>query len=478
MDQAAPAAAADVRPPGELLRIAHEYEATGRYAEAEHLLHAVLRITPQDPDALHLMGLLAYRRNRLTEAARLIEQAIARNGRAALYFRNLCTIYEEAGRYEEAVRAGQRATGLDPYDPHAHHNLSVAHYRSLQLEESVACARRAIGLAPGLAAPHLGLAEALLLGGNLEAGWAEYEWRFRVPASGATLPQIDRPHWDGAAIGSGTLLLIADQGFGDVLQFCRYIPWAIGRCPDAALACGPEMAALMRHCFPGLSVFHRWDQCPDIVAYCPLSGLPRLHGTRLDTIPGDVPYLAAPPDRLRHWQRRLDGLLPPGLLRVGIAWNGRPRPPNRSAHLRDFAPLAALDGIALVSVQTGPAQEQLGSYYGRAPLLGLGHEIGDFADTAAILSQLDLVISVDTAVAHLAGALGRPAWVMLPRAPDWRWLLGREDSPWYPTMRLFRQQTPRDWRPVMHAMAERLPQMVLAHGMPNRAAATPCSGPV
>jgi tetratricopeptide (TPR) repeat protein len=461
MDQLVQTASADVRLPSDIaLRIAQQYEAAGSCEQAETLLRAVLQAMPRNAEALHLMGLVAYRQNRLAEAVCLIEQAIGQDAGVALYFRNLCTAYEEAGRYEEAVRAGLRAIQIDPYDPHAFHNLSVARYRSLQLEESAACARRAIALAPDLAAPHLGLAEALLLGGQMEAGWEEYEWRFRVPGSDRVLPAIDRPHWDGAPTADATLLLIADQGFGDVLQFCRYIPWALQRCPSAALACGPEMRVLMQQRFPQLRIFDRWDQCPDVAAYCPLSGLPRLHGTRLETIPADIPYLDQPPDRVLEWTRRLDGLLPRDFFRIGIAWSGRPRPPNRSAHLADFAPLSALDNVALVSLQMGPAQEQISGYYGRAPLIGLGHEIRDFADSAAIIGQLDLVISVDTAVAHLAGALGRPAWVMLPRAPDWRWLLGREDSPWYPTLRLFRASAPREWRPVLHRMAAQLQEML------------------
>lgn len=451
----------DVRLPADhVLRIAHEYEAAGRYVDAEALLRPVLQAAPDNPDALHLMGLVAYRQERKQDGVLLIEQAVARDKGNPLYFRNLCTIYEELGRHDDAIRAGQRAITLDPYDAQAWHNLSVTHYRLLHLEDSVGCAKRAIALAPDLAAPHLGLAEALLLRGDLQAGWDEYEWRFRVPGASEIIPRTDRPQWDGTPLPDATLLLIADQGFGDVLQFCRYIPWAAQLCPNVALACGPELRTLMRHNFPMLRVFDRWDQCPDFAAYCPLSGLPRLHGTRLDSIPAAVPYLRADRGLAAAWKARLDGLVPPDYFRVGIVWSGRPKPPNRSVSLAALAPLAALDNVALISLQLGSAQNEIGTYYGHAPLIALGHEISDFMDSAALVAGLDLVVSVDTAAAHLAGALGKPVHVMLPFSPDWRWLLGRDDSPWYPTACLFRQDVPRQWGPVLLRVADQIAQLV------------------
>jgi hypothetical protein len=211
---------------------------------------------------------------------------------------------------------------------------------------------------------------------------------------------------------------------------------------------------------PGIGlVFDRWEDKPDFAAYCPLSGLPRLAGTLLDTIPAVIPYLRADAGKAAVWAERLQILLPKGWRRIGIVWAGRPNHPNddtRSIPLAALAPLAEIPGTAFVSLQKGPGQAQIGTYWGRAPLINLGPEITDFGDTMAILDSLDLVVTVDTAIAHLAGAMGKPVWIMLPFAPDWRWLLDRDDSPWYPTARLFRQPAPRRWAPVVASIADEI----------------------
>ncbi len=439
-----------------VLRIAGEYEQAARYDEAEELLRAALGAAPLLPSVLHRLGLIAFRKGRLAEAAQFIEQAIAQDANLANAMRDLCVTYERLGRTDEAIRAGKRAVEQAPYDPHAYHNLTVAYRQALRLDESIACARRALALDPALPSPHVALAEALLLRGDLQAGWDEYEWRFQVPGVDSLMPPTERPHWDGSPMPSATLLLIADQGFGDVIQFARYLPWVARRCSQVLLACSVEVQPLLRHAYPWLHLFSRWEACPEFAAFCPLSGLPRLCGTRLDTIPADIPYLQAESGRTAAWAKRLHQLLPPGYRRVGVIWSGRPHPPHRSIQLEALAPIAALDGIALVSMQMGHAQDEVGRYRGRAPLASVGREIRDFMDTAAIIATLDLVVTIDTAVAHLAGAMGKPVWTMLPYSPDWRWLLGREDSPWYPTARLFRQPSPGQWGPVIARVAEEL----------------------
>jgi len=273
------------------------------------------------------------------------------------------------------------------------------------------------------------------------------------------MPPTDRPQWDGTPLSDRALLLIADQGFGDVIQFARYIPWAAQRCPDIVLACSAEVRDLLRQIAPAARQFIQWQDAPDYAAFCALSGLPRLAGTRVDNMPAPVPYLRADPERTARWAERLDGLVPRGFRRVGVIWAGRPshnNDRNRSALLADFLPLANVSGVALLALQKGPRTDQAGAYYGRAPLINIGAEIDDYADTMAILDNLDLLVTVDTSVAHLAGAMGRPVWIMLPRAPDWRWLLDRDDTPWYPTARLFRQKNARRWDDVVHAIAAEL----------------------
>ncbi len=436
-----------------ILKIAAEYEQAGRYDDAAELLRVILDAAPDQPDALHLMGVLAFRMNDLPTAIRLLEQAIAHHAGSALFWRDLSTLYERIGRFEEAVTAGQRATELDPGDPYAHHSLGAAYYRLLRIDEAAACARRALMLDPMLPAAHFALAEALLVQGEFAPGWEEYEWRFQMPDAAPLLPKTDRPHWDGAPIADGRLLLIADQGFGDVIQFSRYIPWARERCPDLMLACGDELFSLLKHNFPWLPLTRRLEPIEPFSAFCPLSGLPRLHGTTLGTLRAKPPLIHAAPDRVAAWKWRLDVLSPGPKRRIGIVWAGRANPPHRSMSLRTLAPIAALEDVALIALQKGAARDEVAGYHGRAPLINLGPEIADFCDTAAVIESLDLVVTIDTAVAHLAASMGKPVWIMLPYSSDWRWLQGRSDSPWYPTARLFRQEAIGQWEAVAARVA-------------------------
>ncbi|MCW3474803.1 tetratricopeptide repeat-containing glycosyltransferase family protein [Limobrevibacterium gyesilva] len=460
-------------PFGELFALAVAAEQAGRLDEADRLLGHILAVAPNEPETLHLAGVVAFRLGRHADALALMERAIVHGGNTALYLRNICELYRTLGRPDDALAAALQATAMAPHDPVCLHNLAVIRYERLEIDACIAAARRALALDPALPGAHFELAEALLLRGEMAEGWEEYEWRFRIAGAPSLMPPTDRPQWDGAPLAGRTLLLIADQGFGDVIQFSRYIPWARERCSDLAIACGAEMAPLISQLGPGIRQVRRWEDCPPYAAFCPLSGLPRLHGTRVDSILAPVPYLRADPARAEAWADRLGRLIPPGFRRIGIVWAGRPthtNDRNRSASLAAFAPVAALPGIALVSLQKGPAARQAGSFFARAPLVHVGAEIQDFEDSMAILDNLDLLVSVDTSVVHLAGAMGRPAWVMLPRAPDWRWLLDRTDSPWYPTIRLFRQRAQGEWHTVAADVAQALRQRF---GLTTAAGAAP-----
>jgi tetratricopeptide (TPR) repeat protein len=445
---------------GALLALANQHEQEGRLDAAAEILDGILEDAPETAGALHQKGIVQFRRGQTAEAAALMERSIALQPASALFRRNLCEVYRVEGRFDDAVAVGERAIVLDPGDPHCHHNLGVVHYDCLALDHAIECGERALQVDPNFAGAHFGIAEASLLRGDFARGWDEYEWRAQLAGVPPLLPPSDRPQWDGAPLGRGrVLLLVADQGYGDVIQFARYIPWAAARCREIAIACSRELQPVVAQLSGAGMIFDHWSRAPDFAAYCPLSGLPRLAGTTLTTIPAEIPYLHVGEAKFAYWADRMWGLLPHGYRRIGIVWAGRPTHRNdlrRSTRLATFASLAALPQVALVSLQKGPAQAEIGNYWGRAPLLNLGPEIRDFADTMAIVECLELIIAVDTSVVHLAGAMGKPVWVMLPYAPDWRWLLDRADSPWYPTMRLFRQSAERRWEPVMAEIAAAL----------------------
>jgi len=443
----------------ELLSLAAAHEQAGQLNDAEEALTQALALAPQHPGVLHLLGVVRFKQGQIEHAVRLMERSITVSPETALYHRNICEVYRTIGRSDDALAAGRKAVALSPGDPHCHHNLGVIHYHRLELDDAISCAERALALDPGLAGAHFGIAEASLLRGDFRRGWEEYEWRFRLVTAPKLMPPTDRPQWDGTPLGKGKLLLVADQGYGDVIQFARYIPWVVTRCSEIAVACSSEIRDVITQQSGVGTTFDHWQSGPDFSAYCPLSGLPRLCGTTLETIPAPIPYLHADRQKAAVWSERLSGLVPAGYRRVGIAWAGRPghvNDHNRSTTLSAFAPLAELSGLALISLQKAPGQAQIGTYWGRAPLVNLGAEIVDFGDTMAILDSLDVLVTVDTAVAHLAGAMGKPVWLMLPFAPDWRWLLDRADSPWYPTARLFRQTVAGQWGPVTAAMAREL----------------------
>jgi Flp pilus assembly protein TadD len=443
----------------QLMQLATEHDQAGRIDAAKGTLRMLLAEAPDHHPALHLLGIVSFKESRFDDAVRLIERSIALAPMQALYYRNICEVYRVVGRFDEALIAGHRAASLTPNDVHCHHNLGVLHYHRLELEEAIAAGERAVALDANFPGGHFGIAEASLLRGDLARGWEEYEWRTKLGNAPPLLPPTDRPHWNGSPIADGTLLLIADQGYGDVIQFSRYIPWAATRCPSIVLACSAELYPFVRQ-QPGISaIFDHWERAPQFAAYCPLSGLPRLAGTRLDSIPSAIPYAQAEPGKVRHWRERLDALLPARYRRIGIVWAGRPthhNDHNRSTTLGTFAPLGDLPEVALVSLQKGPAQAQIGHYWGRAPLINLGPELRDFGDTMGVLECLDRIVIIDTSVGHLAGAMGKEAWIMLPYAPDWRWLLDRDTSPWYPTLRLFRQGSDRSYTPIIARITDEI----------------------
>lgn len=466
---APPTAAADpaARPPetmvpmpiGLMLALGLRAHEAGRAQEAEAVATHLLRAAPQDGRVLHLAGIVAFRSKRHPLGIQLLERALQQEPNNPLYLRNISEMYRVSGRLDDAIAAISRAIALKPDDPIGYHNQAVILHESGQIAAGLASSRRAVALKHDMPGAHFAIAEAQLLLGEFAEGWEEYEWRFRMPGVPPLMPPAvrqNKPQWGGGPLESGSLMLIGDQGFGDVLQFSRYIPWAVEKGQPTFLATSKEMAPTIHRMFPDLDIRTRWADCTDFAAYVPLSGLPRLRGTRLDTIPPIVP-LPLDPVKATLWATRMAESIPQGLRRVGIVWAGRPthkNDRNRSVSFATIADtLASIPGIALISLQKGDRAADIASYQGAAPLIDAAKDIEDYEDTAALIASLDLVVTVDTSVAHLTGILGKPAWVLLPFTPDWRWLRERTDTPWYPSLRLFRQQRHGAWDAPLAAIA-------------------------
>jgi tetratricopeptide (TPR) repeat protein len=434
-------------------------ERENKLEEADDLANRVLKAAPEHPHVLHMAGITAYRRGRVDEAIARMEKSVQLAPNVALYPRNMCEIYRGAGRLDDALRAGQRAVELSPDDSRAYFNLALIHYERLELDEAIAVSDQALALDPEFPEAHFEKAEALLLAGRLAEGWESYEWRFKLKQAEGMLPKTGKPQWDGEALSAGKLLIVADQGFGDCIQFSRLIPWVAERAPAPILACSHDLVPILRQ-IPGLAkIVTSWDQAGEYDFYVPLSGLPRLAGITTENIPNKWPYLSVKPEQIAFWREKLDRLAAPGKRRIALVWAGRPTHKNdrkRTLKLSQFSALFALPGITLITVQKGEQISQAGSYYGAAPLLNLGPEIDDFTDTMAILKNVEHLVTIDTSVAHIAGAIGVPTSLVLPYAPDWRWLLNRSDTPWYQSVKLYRQQKPYDWLGVIENVAKDL----------------------
>ena len=440
--------------------VVSEYVEAGRIDAAERLADHMLRSIPGLGQVMQVKGLIAYKRGRHAEAAVLIEAGLAAGAATPTDWRNLSELYRLLMRLDDALTAARRALLLNAADPLNFFNRSMALYERMDIDGSIAAARSAIDLRPNLPEARMKLAQVLLTKGAFTEGWEQYEWRYKIPGAAALMPPTDKPQWAGQRL-DGPLLLIGDQGYGDVVQFMRYLPWVLSRTDAIVIATSSEMHGVVAQMAPDIAQYHKWEDLPPYAAYCPLSGLPRLHGTTLDTIPVQVPYLRADPASAADWKTRLDARLPAGNLRVGIAWAGRPthnNDLNRTTALENFRPFAEVPGVSLVSLQKGPGAAQAEGF----PILNLDAEIQTFEDTLAIIDGLDLVLAVDTSIIHMAAAMAKPTWVMLPFAPDFRWMTERSDSPWYPTLRLFRHPAPRRWDLLVPQVAEALAEFVKA----------------
>ncbi|SMH41067.1 tetratricopeptide repeat protein [Azospirillum agricola] len=445
------------------LLLANTLMKAGRPADAVDALNALLRIDGRNAPALNNLGVCLRKLKRNEEAEAAYRRALEIAPDDAGMLSNYGTLLMELERTDDAIALFRTAIGHKPDFGEAHLNLGLAYRSQMRLAEAVPAMREGVRLCPDLPEAHAGLGELLLLDGQLEEGFREYDWRSRMADFPSPRRDFTAPRWDGVFRPGLTLLVHDEQGVGDTMQFVRFAQIAQARGARVIVECNTQLTRLLDG-MPGVDrVIGRTSPLPPHDAHVPLLSLPQELGISLDTIPAEVPYLRTEPGLVSHWGERLAALPASGTgLRVGLVWAGSPEHKNdrnRSLALARLAPLAGVANARFVSLQKGAGAGQAANPPPGMELVDLGPEIGNFADTAAILQHLDLLVTVDTSVAHLAGALGRPVWVLLPFFPDWRWLHGTDASPWYPTMRLFRQERPRDWEPVIARVADALRAM-------------------
>jgi tetratricopeptide (TPR) repeat protein len=438
---------------------------------AENCFQRVLDVglLENDRDAhlnlLNKLGIALARQEKLERAAQVFSRILELAPAIAEMHSNLAFIYERQGKLQEALAAGQRAVEMKPEYAEGHNNLGVVWRALHRLDEARSCFEAAVRTRPDFALAHFNLGAIHLMQGDYPAGWKEYEWRNRTP--GQSPRQFTAPRWEGEPIPGRVLLVHAEQGYGDTIQFARFLKPARERSQARIVFEGPGALLPLLREIGADEVIRAASPIPEIDFEIPLPSLPGALGIGIDNLPRETPYLAVPESSCRLWRERIalvTAASGPSAARrekrVGIVWRGNPAQEQdavRSCPLSKFADLADIPGIAWFSLQREIDASLLRSVWpGENPIEALGPLLGDFADTAAAIGELDLLISVDTAAAHLAGALGRPVWALLSHTPDWRWQLDRRDSVWYPGMRLFRQQARDDWDGVFQEVAQAL----------------------
>jgi len=461
----------------------------GKHDIAADALARCVRADPKEPEAHFHLAIAQQALGRIDDAIRSLRAAITLQPNVSRYHAALGTLLDQRGQLPPAIAELRRAVDLDPTDAMAHVNLSAALIKLDDFPSAAIHARRALEINGKLALAHVNLAtclefqgdrntalahlqtaatlepanpdirfalsQLLLATGDYTAGWREYEWRFHTREDATEAPKFSTPAWDGSGLAGKTLLVHTEQGFGDTIQFARYLPVLAKRGISIVLRCQPALGTLMKSLKGVGAVITGKEAIPRFDAHVPLLGLARVLGTTTETIPRDVPYLFADEENVSEWSARLESIAPRRQgRRIGLCWSGNPiqaRDRYRSLDPALLAPLASLANIQWFSLQKDRRSSQP-----PFSLHDLTGELRDFSDTAALMMNLDLVISVDTAVCHLAGALARPVWTLLYSAADYRYAGGGDSSVWYPTMRLFRQPALFDWKSVTEQVASAL----------------------
>jgi len=433
-------------------------QAQGNSDVAIKYYEQAVRFKPDFLEAYNNLGNALKSKGRLEAAVQNYKQVVRIKPDLAEGYYNLGSALRLQEEYKCAIENLTIALKLKPDYAEAYNNLALTQKNQGDIDGAIKNFTRAITFKPDLAVAHWNRSFTYLLNEDFKQGFEDYEWRFKTGKWKTIYPyRYDGPRWDGSTALNKTIFIHDEQGLGDTIQFVRYMPMVKSRCGTVILETRRSLINLLQG-FPGIDklVERSSDGKPPVGfdLYVPLLTLPLIFETKLETIPANVPYLHAGPKKANYRQNRLGAGY-----KVGIVWAGRPQhlnDRNRSCTLKQFLPLGEIPGIRLYGLQKGESTgmaEELSRVDG---LINLGDKFEDFSDTAGAIENLDLVISVDTSVAHLAGAMGKPIWVLLPFIPDWRWMMGRKDSPWYPTMRLFRQEKPGDWDSVFRRVAQEL----------------------
>ena len=419
---------------------------------------------PGDVQLVSKLGTALSDLRRVDEAIDAFRQVVQIRPNDSLSHGNLGLALRKADRHDEAIRSFERAVSFDPRLASHHNHLGLALADCGRLDEALASLRRAVELDPQSAELRENLGLTLLLSGDFEQGWPQYESRHQLERFKSRRPAVDVPMWQGEPLANRSILVYSEQGFGDTIQFVRYVPLLASMGASVTLAVQPRLIPLLSSLLNSASIVAAGAVHGAFDFQCALLSLPHGFRTTLASVPVDVPYLAADEALVARWRERIgeDGF------KIGISWQGSPSyqaDQGRSISLHEFAPLAAIPGVRLISLQKGFGTEQIAAAgFDVETLDERFDETGAFVDSAALMMALDLVVSSDTSIPHLAGALARPLFIALRRIPDWRWLLDREDCPWYPTARLFRQRSTGDWTDVFARIVAETHAMASARG--------------
>ncbi|MFC1676782.1 tetratricopeptide repeat protein [Planctomycetota bacterium] len=447
-----------------IIQTAFEHYQSGRVVQAEELFGQVLESEPNHAGVLHLLGVIAHDKADHDTAVDLLGRAIENYSQAIKHkpdyaeaYNNIAAALQGQGNYETSMENCGKAISLKGDYAQAYNTMGSILQNLGRYEEAIENYSKAIGLAPDYAEVHNNLGMGLLLKARFAQGWQEYEWRLKC-ANRVYPHHYQQPLWDGRPFAGKRILVHYEQGFGDSIQFVRYLPMIKQR----------GGTVIFEERKPLIKLFENFDGIDELIEtsssnkvdvafdfYLPLLSAPMIFGTTLESVPSNVPYLKADPVKIEYWREKVKG----DDFKVGVVWAGLPshkNDHNRSCRLEHFGPLSKMAGVKLYGLQKGEASREAEYLREEMEIVNLGEQLEDFADTAGAIENMDLIISVDTSVLHLAGAMGKCVWGLIPYGSEWRWMLERQDSPWYPGMKLFRQKKSGDWAAVFESVQQQL----------------------